>query len=502
MVEKMFSKDFGSPHYVYIDRLEKKLVQNLGAKIGRIQKMGGNMLCEIGGSDLKNLLKELKDNPEFSISSFRDIKLFWKRGNPYALIVLYSYENNFNLLIRVPLSAESYRNLYFGLVQTTAEYFPEAGFFKRHKLLEREELDFSLYSQPASGLDSFDIHGQLSQDRITRAIVDVSLANISQHGLLNSQDLLGRIAVISMFDYDAGIFPEIGLCMGIEKLLNIRVSKRAKALRMIVSELSRIASHLGSIGNMLEAVGYDILYSQVSIQREHVLKIMETVTGARLLPNFVRIGGVKKDINYEKITTIKKVLPVLLKKIRDIEANMLENILVFNRLKGRGVLTKEQAIGFGISGPNLRATGVRKDLRKEKDYLLYEGISFTTPLGGYGDCLERVAVRFKEIYQSLKIIHYCLVNIPEEEARKAKKAADRGFPSKPYFSSVECPHGMFHIYMETGSSGIEAMAVMGPSINSLMAAEKILEGSLLEDVSLIMASLDISGGEIIRNRWG
>lgn len=501
MIDSIYEKEFGSPHFVYLDRLEQALASSLAPRTPSIQKMGKDLLCEIDFAELNHFLTVLKDKPEFSIDSFKDIKLFWKSNKPYALIVLYSYENNFNLLIKSPLGDSGYRNCYFDFIEILTGHFPEAAFFRRHKPLDASQVNFSLYSQPAAGMDSFDIHLKLDEDRVSKAYIDSSIAHISQKGLLEDRNLLSVIARIGVLDYDAGIFPELCLCQGLEKILEIKVGNRVKAIRMIICELSRICSHLGYLGRVLEAVGYDIMGSQVAIQREKVLKLMETITGARLLPNFIRIGGVRKDITPGKLLMVKKALPELLHKIRALELSMLENILVFNRLQSKGIISREQAMQYGLTGPNLRAAGVRKDLRKDSGYLLYEGVSFTTPLGRQGDALERVTVRFKEIYQSLRIINHGINHIPEEEIKVVSRFNIAGLPFRSYLSSVECPHGMFHIYMETGHQNLDALAVMGPSINSLIAAEKILVGELVEDIPLIMASLDISGGEIMRNRW-
>jgi len=500
-MENIFDQTYTTHHYLFIEKLERDLQQSLGSKIDKIERLGGDILCEVSERNVDAFLQELKNNPRFGMESFKNIKLFWKKQTPYSLIVIYSFDNNFNFLIKTQLHKEDYRNEYNSLTEAVARHYQVAEFFKKRKLLKKEGMDFSIYSQPASGLDCFDVYGLLNEDRIDKAIIDISVANISQQDLLADQNMLKLLSYISVFDYNAGIFPELCLCLAIEDMLKMRTSARANRIRIIISELSRISSHLANIANMLEVLGYDLILSQALTEKERVLKLVEIITGARLLPNYIRVGGVKKDINNEKVSIIADTLPRLLKGIRGIESRMLDNILVFNKLKNTGSINRDMAKKFGLSGPNLRATGIRKDLRKDRDYLLYEKLSFITPLGRYGDSLERLSVRFKEIYQSIKIIMQALTGMPEGEVKKINNLATFSFPYQSSLSSVECPHGVFQIYLETGGREIEAMVVMGPSANSLMAAESVLEGSRLEDLPIILASLDISAGEIIRNRW-
>ncbi|MGM0365652.1 MAG: hypothetical protein ACQEP5_03850 [Actinomycetota bacterium] len=500
-MENMFDQAHQTHHYLFIDRLESELQQTLGNRIDRIEKLGRDILCEVSLQNVDTVLRELKNEEIFGLDSFRNIKLFWKKEIPYLLAVLYSYDNNFNLLIKTKLHKEDYRNEYNTLTEALARHYPAAEFFKKKKLLKKDAMDFTVYSQPASGLDCFDVYGILDEDLIKKAVIDTSVANISQHDLLADQNMLKLLSCISVFDYNAGIFPELCLCLGIEDILKMRISARAQSIRVVICELSRISNHLESIANMLEVLGYDLVLSQVLTEKEKILKIIEVITGARFLPNYIRVGGVRKDINSEKAGIIKKTLPQLLGNIKKIESRMLGNILVFNKLRDTGAITKSIAREFCLSGPNLRSAGIRKDIRKDKDYLLYDKLSFITPLGRYGDSLERVSIRFKEIYQSIKIIIHAMSRMPEGKIKKINNLVAFNFPYRSSFFSVECPHGAFQIYLETGSREIEALAVMGPSTNSLMAAEKILEGSRLEDLPIILASLDISAGEIIRNRW-
>ena len=133
------------------------------------------------------------------------------------------------------------------------------------------------------------------------------------------------------------------------------------------------------------------------LERERVLGLIETITGSRVAPNFIRIGGVKKNIEEETLADIRKNLPLLFENIRKIEKIMTEDFLIIERLKNIGIISKDTALEYGVTGPNLRASGARNDLRKDNDFISYGDLSFTTPVGREG-CLERVIIRFREIF--------------------------------------------------------------------------------------------------------
>ncbi len=500
-MEGIFEDTYKTHHHLFVDQVERKLQQSPGSEVQSIEKLGDDILCEVPLGKMGSFLLGIKSDPFYDVESFRNIKLFWKGQIPYALVAFYSFNNNFNFLIKTELDAPEIKTQYRSVIDTVSKHYPAAGFFKKKKLLQKENMDFSLYSQPLSGLDCFDIYGSLDDDLIEKVIIDTSVADIHQKGLLKNQNLLKLLSFMGVFDYNAGVFPELGLCMGIENILQMKIPERAQSIRMVICELSRISSHLESIANMLEVLGYDLVLSLILTEKEKSLNLIETVTGARILPNFIRVGGVKKDLERDKISFILETLPAMLNQIKSIESRMLENILVFNRLKDIGRINRTMAKELGLSGPNLRSAGIRKDARKDKAQLAYDRLSFTVPLGRYGDCFERVSIRFKEIYQSIKLIKGAIDDMPDGGFRKINNLTSISLPDKALLSGVECPHGLFQVYLETGNSQVEALVVMGPSINSLMAAERVLEGSRLEDLDIILASLDISPGEIIRNRW-
>ena len=177
---------------------------------------------------------------------------------------------------------------------------------------------------------------------------------------------------------------------------------------------------------------------------------------------------------------------------------LLDNAVITNKLKNKGSADRQTVLGCGVTGPNLRASGARYDLRKNRNLLLYREVSFIVAVGKYGDCLERLYIRFREIYQSIKIIEQLAGLMPDEHIRKLINLSELDIPYNRMVSSIECPHGVFKIYFEIEGSTVLKLVVMGPSRNSLYLAQNILSGSAIDDIELILASLDISSGEIMQ----
>ncbi len=498
IIENLFEGPYNSPHSIFLDQLEKSLDSRLGDKVYGINKLRRGILCEININHFVELLAFLKDNPGFSINGFRNYNVIFKKGIYYGLLNLYSSENNFFILIKIRLNGKKDSDI---VIKQSKKYFKAIEFFQNLRDKKKDCKDFSLYAQPLDGMDCFDIFINLEEDIIADDYIDIGIAKLPIGNEINNKSLLGLISIVNVFDYNAGIFPELALCLAFENLLQMRISKRAKYIRMIVSELFRISNHLNNLANISQILGYDIVYNLIQTENERVLRLLEFITGSRKTPNFIRVGGVKKDLNKEKIINIKRALPDLEKKVNKIEGMLLGNIIIFNRLREIGVIRQGDAVEYGITGPNLRASGLRKDLRKDHELLLYNKVSFITPMEKYGDALSRFSIRFKEIYYSINLIIQILENLPEGIIKKINNLNNLDFPLKATTASVECPHGIFQVYLEVEHKKVDSLAIMGPSINSLMLAEKVLRGAKIEDINIILSSLDISCGEVITNNW-
>ncbi len=214
-------------------------------------------------------------------------------------------------------------------------------------------------------------------------------------------------------NYVSPLINNVGFALTVEKLLGIDVPERAKYIRVIMSEISRVTDHLTCIGATAMELGAMSVFLYMIKAREYLYELVEEITGARLTISYVRIGGVKADLTegftdkiFQKIAEVRKVL---------IEADELltRNRIFFDRMKGVGIISSKDAISYGITGPFLRSTGVAYDVRKANPYLIYDQLDFEVPVGTTGDNLDRYFVRMAEMEQSLKMIEQCFQQIPE-----------------------------------------------------------------------------------------
>lgn len=214
-------------------------------------------------------------------------------------------------------------------------------------------------------------------------------------------------------NYVSPLINNVGFAMTVEKLLDVEVPERAQYIRVIMSEISRVTDHLTCIGASAMELGAMSAFLYMIKAREYLYELVEEITGARLTISYVRVGGVKADLTegfadraFTKIAEVRKVL---------IEADELltRNRIFFDRMKGIGTISKEDAISYGITGPFLRSTGVAYDVRKANPYLVYDKLDFEVPIGTAGDNLDRYFVRMAEMEQSLRIIEQCFQQIPD-----------------------------------------------------------------------------------------
>lgn len=497
MIDDIYNKIYSPPKFVLMEEIGKNLEFILKDKIKNIFKAGQDLLIEVSKENLYQVLKELKENPELKVNSFKSVATYKISKKNFLIINLTSFVNNFSVLIKIEISGRELENGCTEIVNILGEFYEPVNFYRDRSKLISENSDIKIFCQSLDGLDCFDLNISTDNDVVKEAYVDIDISRVVGNHYYKGLEIYDLIAYISRFDWKAGIFPEICLCSAFEELLQLKVPERARYIRMLLCELYRISNHVYFISNICNILGYDVAYSLSLLERERVLKLIETVTGSRIVPNFIRIGGVKKGISEEIISSIRKSLPILYKNIRRIEKIIMDDFLVIERLKNIGIIGKEIALDYGISGPNLRASGIRYDLRKDKDFISYKDFSFTVPICRTGDCLDRVLIRFNEIFQSLKIISQIINKFPSGAFIKRINLSRIEFKSEAVSHGIECPHGLFKIYIEVEKSNINSLIVKGPSINSLILSEKILKGNRLEDINLILTSLDISPGEII-----
>ena len=302
------------------------------------------------------------------------------------------------------------------------------------------------------------------------------------------------IPFINRVDNSSAISVELAYCIALENHFKIEVPVRAKFIRVILSELSRISSHILFLIRLANTLGMNMPLHYCLREREAILHLIEVATGSRLTPNFIRIGGIKSDLSKIFFDKLKETVKDFRKKVREIRIFFLENELVVNRLNNLGILVEEDAIKLAVSGPNLRALGISRDIRKNDNYEIYDELDFKVPIGDSGDSLDRCVVRIEEIEKSISIISQALYKVPEGKIRTYGVVNTKLV--KNIYSHVECPHGELGMNISVSEGRIAKLSIKGPSYNSLFAFSKAVIGEKLEDIELILASFDICVCEV------
>ncbi len=297
-------------------------------------------------------------------------------------------------------------------------------------------------------------------------------------------------------DYLAGISNNLTYVQTVEKLMGIEVPERAEYIRVILAELMRIASHMVGIGIYIMDLGAVTAVFYPFIQREKVLDLLSLVTGARMTFNYMRIGGVAQDLPEEFFPALEEFLAQFPKAIEEYHTLIDENEIFLARTKNIGVISAEKAMSYGLTGPNLRASGVNYDLRKVRPYSIYDRFDFDVPLGTNGDCFDRYLVRIQEVMESYKIIKQAYKEIPEGPVM-AKVPRVIKPPVGDVYHQTENPKGILGCYVVSdGSDKPYRVHFRRPSFNNISIYDEIFIGHKVADIVAILASFDIVLGEI------
>ncbi len=299
-------------------------------------------------------------------------------------------------------------------------------------------------------------------------------------------------------DYVSGLMGEQAVALAVEKLMEIEVPGRARWIRTMMAELNRLATHLlwyGTMGLDTGAMG-PFLYSMRD--REAILDILEAVSGGRMMFNYIRPGGVVADLPAGIGAKIEAFCDAFDVYVEEHDAILSGNEIFRSRLKDVGVIDREKALAFGLTGPNLRAAGVDFDIRKNRPYDAYGEMDFTVPLGTTGDALDRFSVRLEEMRQANRIIRQCIQGMPEGEHTAKVPKILRPTAGEVY-TSVESARGEVGIHLITdGGTTPYRMHYHGPSLYALQALEDIMPGHLIADCVVMIGSTDIMLGEVDR----
>ncbi|MFB3830075.1 MAG: NADH-quinone oxidoreductase subunit D [Bryobacteraceae bacterium] len=303
---------------------------------------------------------------------------------------------------------------------------------------------------------------------------------------------------VDRMDYVASVSNGLGYCLAVEKLLNVEAPPRAQAVRVILTELNRIASHLVWLGTHALDIGAITPLFYVMREREDILNIFEKYCGARLTTHAFRIGGLQYELYDNFVQDVKAFCGMFGPKVDEYEELLTANRIWIGRLKGVGILTGDECKEYGVTGPVLRAAGVKWDLRKAQPYSGYEKYDFEIPTGQNGDTYDRYLVRIEEMRQSARIIRQAVESIPEGPIM-AKVPKVIKPPAGEAYVSIEAPKGeLGYFVVSDGGINPYRVRVRPPSFINLQALDKMVRGALVADIVAVIGTFDIVLGEVDR----
>jgi NADH-quinone oxidoreductase subunit D len=315
----------------------------------------------------------------------------------------------------------------------------------------------------------------------------------------------------------------LGYCLAVEKLLQLEIPEKAQWLRVLLTELSRLNSHLIWLGTHAMDIGALTVFLYTFREREEILRMFEALAGQRMMTSYFRIGGLVMEPPLGFLERVQAFIKILPEKIDEYSNLLTGNPIFINRLKGVGYISGADAIALGVTGPPLRASGIDFDLRRDMPYSSYEKFNFNVPISTDGDCWARYELRMIEMRESIKIIQQALdgmpegavkadapkIVLPDREKMKTQmealihhfKIVTEGFnvPAGEVYQGIECGHGQmgYHVVSD-GSAKPYRVHMRYPSFATLQALETMCQGQMIADVVAVIGSIDIVLGEIDR----
>jgi len=373
---------------------------------------------------------------------------------------------------------------------------------------------------------------ELDGELITKAEPDVGFLHRGDEKIAENMTYTQFIPYTDRLDYLAPLANNVAYALAVEKLLGVhdKLPPRCQYIRVMCAELARISSHLLGLGAFAMDMGAVTVFLLTFTEREKIYNLCESLTGARFTTSYTRIGGVSRDLPPGWLDQCRKFLDEVVININEAETLLTRNRIWVDRIRDLAVISKEDAISHGLSGPNLRGSGIEYDLRKNQPYLCYRDLDFDIPVGSTGDCYDRYLVRMEEMRQSVRILHQCIKQIPGGADNKSKEPinVDDGKivlpPKQKVMSSMEelihqfmlvtegvnCPPGEtyfghenpkgelgFYINSKGGGTPYR-MKIRAPSFVNLSIIPKIFPGCMMSDTVAILGSLDFVMGECDR----
>ena len=390
----------------------------------------------------------------------------------------------------------------------------------------KEELKINIGPQHPSTHGVLRLVADLDGERIRDIEAKIGYLHRGMEKLAESRNYHQYLPMVDRIDYLSGFFNSASFCYAVESLADIKVPKRAEYLRLITMELNRIASHLFWLGTFLLDLGATSPLFYCLREREEIIKILENLTGQRLMYNYYCFGGVKKDMPDGWLSSVRDFCESFSAQVDDYEKLITENPVFLERTKGVGVISEEMALDFGITGANLRASGIKFDARKNMPYSLYKDFNFDIPTSQDGDCYARYQVRLLEMRESCKLIQKAISRIPGGASEKLKvkrtncgcnqvECAFCGDETKVFFKKtnpltlkiptsevttfIESSRGLSTCYVRANGTNMpDRVKWRTPSFSATQILPELCKGGMYADIMAILGSLDIVLPEVDR----
>jgi NADH-quinone oxidoreductase subunit D len=362
---------------------------------------------------------------------------------------------------------------------------------------------------------------RLDGETVVKAIPDLGYLHRGYEKIAENSTYHEFIPHTDRLDYLSPLSNNVAYALAVEKLAGIEAPPRAQYIRLIISEMSRLASHLVAIGSMGMDVGAVTILLWTFREREKLLDILDILTGARFTTSYTRIGGVMQDFTDECVAGLRSFLDQFPEKLEECTRLLNKNRIFVDRCDGVGVISKDDAIAIGLTGPNLRGTGVANDLRRDEPYLVYDKIDFDIVTVEGGDALARYYVRVGEMKESVRILRQALDALPKgpilahEAPKRVLPQKERTYtkmeelihdfmlvnfginpPVGEIYHAVEAPKGELGFYIYSDGSGYPwRLKIRSPSFVNLQSIPIVLKGAMISDIVAIIGSLDPVMGE-------
>ncbi len=364
---------------------------------------------------------------------------------------------------------------------------------------------------------------ELDGEIITKAIPDIGYLHRGDEKIAENMQFNQFVPYTDRLDYLAPLANNVAYTLAVEKLMGWELPPRGKAIRVICCEVARISSHLLGLGAFAMDVGATTVFLYTFTEREKLYNLIELLTGARFTTSYTRVGGQIRDLPNGFIPSLTKFLDEFVPQLDELDRLLTRNRIWVDRTKDLGVISKEDAISFAVTGPNLRASGIDYDVRKARPYLDYDKYDFDIPLGTVGDAYDRYLVRIEEMRQSVKILRQAIQQLPDgpiaihdpknmpppkpEVLMKMEELIHHFIihtegidaPVGEVYFGAENPKGELGFYINSKGGGVPyRLKIRAPSFVNLSILPKILPGHMMSDVVAILGSLDFVMGECDR----